>query len=227
MRKLFLVSVIFCFIFLIGCKEESTSPKSEPPSIPTVTFSGPTANETHAQTANSYAESMTGLLSAGTAFAYLPASQNGNVTSWSISAAGFTQTFSCTKQGDGSYSWSYVLNGSDGFQTYSNWTMWTGTTSADGKSGSWIFYEFGQASKVQDLVYSTDGNGVMTGTWQMYNTSGAVTGKFIIINRPDGSGEFDRYFDGTRLDLKVTWTSNGTGTWTTYASGTQTGNGTF
>jgi hypothetical protein len=231
MKKIFISAMMIALVSMTGCKkEESTEPVTPPaaPSIPTVTFTGPSASETHAQTANTYAQSMSGLMSSSVAFSYMPANQNGNVSTWTITAGGLTETFTSTKQNDGSYTWSFVVNGTDGVHTYSNWTYWTGSTSADGKSGSWTFYEYGHAYKVEELTYSTDANGTLTGTWFIYNSSGVLADKFIVINRADHSGEFQQYSDGTHMDLKVTWIAAGTGTWTTYnTSGTSTGSGTF
>jgi hypothetical protein len=229
MQKLFIVTILLCLVIFAGCKkDEATSPNATAPSIPTVTFKGPSASESHAQTANAYAQSMTGLMSASAAFSFLPANQNGDVSTWTITTGPYSQTFTSTKQGDGSYTWAYVLNGTLGSTTYSNWTYWTGTTSADGKSGTWIFYEYGRTTKVEDLSYTTDANGVLTGTWQIYNTSGTLSSKFVITNNTDNSGEYNQYSDGTHLSLKVTWNTSGTGTWTTYnTSGGTTGSGTF
>jgi antitoxin component YwqK of YwqJK toxin-antitoxin module len=152
----------------------------------------------------------------------LPATKNGNVTTWTMNSGTFTWTFTGTKQSDGSYTWTWVVNGTYENVTYDHWTYWSGTTSADGKSGSWSFYEYGTTHSVEDLNYTTV-NGVLTGTWLIY-ASGVIAEKFVIINNADNSGEFDMYNDGTTLYEKVTWTASGTGTWATY---NPAANGTF
>jgi hypothetical protein len=217
MQKFLAFVLIALLTASIGCKKDdsSTGPASTAATIPTVTFKGPSASETHAQTANTYAQSMNSLLSASSAFSAMPASTNGNVSTWTINAGSYTSTFTATKQSDGSYTWKWVLNGTVGNQTYNNWTYWSGTTSADGKTGSWSFYENGSTRPVEDLNY-TNVNGVLTGTWLIYNTSGVVDSKMVIINNTDNSGEFDWYYDGTTLSMKVTWTASGTGHWWQY-----------
>jgi hypothetical protein len=226
MQKILAFVLIVLLTLCIGCKKDessTTSPTTTTTTIPTVTFKGPSSSETHAQTANTYAQSMNGVMSASAAFSALPASTSGNVSTWSYSYGGLTETFTGKKQSDGSYTWTWVFNGSDGTHTYNNWTFWSGTTSADGKTGSWSFYEYGTTHSVEDLNYTTV-NGVLSGTWLIYNTSGVVASKIVIINNTDNSGEFDWYYDGTTLYEKVTWTASGTGTWATY---NPVGSGTF
>ena len=232
MQKVLSFVLLVLLTLSIGCKKDDSStngPVAAGATIPTVTFKGPAASEAHAQTANSYAQSMNGLMSSSSAFSGMPATTNGNVSTWSYNAGTYTWTFTGTKQSDGSYTWTWTVNGTVGSQTYNNWTYWSGTTSADGKSGSWSFYENGSTRAVEDLNYSTAANGTMTGTWNIYNTNGALAGKFIIINNTDNSGEFTMYADGTHLYEKVTWTATGTGSWWMYnaAGTTATSTGTF
>jgi hypothetical protein len=231
MQKILSLVLIVLLVTIIGCSKKSDNPTSPndgaAPTIPTVTFKGPSSSEFHAQTANSDAQLMTSLMSSSSIFVALPATKNGNVSTWTFTAGTLTQTFTSTKQSDGSYTWSWVVNGTDGSHTYNNWTYWSGTTSADGNTASWSFYDYNSTHSVEDLNY-TNVNGVLTGTWLIYNTSGALASKMVIINKPDNSGEFDQYLDGTHLSMKVTWIASGTGNWWEYnSSGTSTNSGTF
>jgi antitoxin component YwqK of YwqJK toxin-antitoxin module len=107
--------------------------------------------------------------------------------------------------------------------------MWQGTTSADGKNGSWTFFEPGHTGKTEDYTYSTDASGVLTGTWYIYNSNGTLGEKIVIVNNPDTSGRVEDYSNGTVMSYKSVWAANGSGTWYTYnsTSGVQSGTGTW
>jgi hypothetical protein len=229
------LSVVFIILFSVftGCKKDessSTDPGSGTAAIPQVTFRGPNTNSTdaNAQTAKAYATSMNGVMSSSSIFSQMPAQQNGNTYTWTYGGGGMSYTFTGQKQSDGSFTWTFTFTGTQGSTNYTNFKMWEGTTSADGKSGSWTFYEPGHAGKTEDLVYSTDANGVLTGTWYIYNTSGTLSGKLVIVNNTDGSGRIENYNNGTILSYKAVWAANGTGTWYFYnSSGVQSSTGTW
>ncbi len=226
MQKLRVFVVTFTFLFIAGCSKDSNNPagpgpQQDAPTVPTASFQGPstTSQDSHAQMAIGYATSMNALMSPVAAFGGHTSVNAGNTYTWTYSAQGLTETFTATRQGDGSFTWSWVISGTDGTHNYgTGWTFWTGTTSADGKNGSWTFYEFGTTGKVADLVYSTDAGSVLTGTWQSYDTNGVVTAKWTVTNNPDNSGEVNIYSSGNRLSYRATWVANGSGSWYIYAN---------
>jgi hypothetical protein len=225
MQKIFILFVTFTVLFVAGCSKDSspTSPGDQQqqtaPTVPTASFSGPTSSDAHAQIAASQVTLMNALMAPAAAFSGRAATNAGNTYTWTITVQSLTETFTATRQTDGGFDWSFTLSGSDNDHNYgTGWTFWTGTTSADGKSGSWTFYEFGQTTKAADLVYSTNASGVLTGTWQVYDAGGAVTGKVVLTNNTNQSGEVDVYGDGTHLSYKATWTGSGSGSWWVYDS---------
>jgi hypothetical protein len=213
-----------------GCKDEKSNPSesnpntSAAPSVPHPTFKGPntTSTDPNAQMAKSYATTMNGVMSSSTAFSAIPAQQTGNTYTWTYSVGGETYTFTGIKQSDGSYTWTLVYTGSSYGTAVTNFTLWQGTTSADGKNGNWTFYEPGHAGKTDGLVYTTDASNVLTGTWYVYDTGGALSSKLIIVNNPDGSGNVEQYSNGTVMNYKCVWIANGSGTWYTYPGGVET-----
>jgi hypothetical protein len=144
-------------------------------------------------------------------------SQNGNVTTWTLPANGYIMT--ATKNSDGSISYHLTMQGLD---------YMVGTLNADGKSGNWNLFDAG--TKVSDLVWTTDANNTLTGTWQSYSSGTTVSNKTVLINNADKSGDckYYNYTNGTLITWRVVWNAAKHGTWYTYnISGTQTGTGTF
>ncbi len=224
-------------VILYGCSKSSSTtnpPSSTAPTIPSVTFSGPTttSSDQYAQMTKSYALMFNGLSSYFTAYQGLHAAQNGNTWSWTYSnpATNFTGTLTVTQQSSGGYSWKLVLNGKESATdtvTYNNWTAMTGTTSSDGKSGSWTIYNENTAIIAALYTWSTSSSGTLTGTLKSYSNTGTLEATITVTNNPDKSGEVDIY-SGTTLVFKATWIANGSGQWWTYDnSGTQTGTGTW
>jgi hypothetical protein len=123
--------------------------------------------------------------------------------------------------------WKLVLNGvdpSDGV-SYNNWTALQGTTSSDGKNGSFKAYEENKTTFELEFDWTTV-NSVLTGTHKEYD-NGAFTGRNVIVNNPDNSGSMMLY-TGAVNTKKATWIANGSGQWWSYnSSGAQTGTGTW
>ncbi len=233
MKKVMQFVLFVLLAIFIGCSKDdnnSTGPSNpSSASIPTVTFKGPntTSTDANATIAKSYATSMNATMSSSAVFASLPAQQSGNTSTWTYNVGGMTYTFTGVKQGDGSYVWTYIFTGTVGGTTYTNFKMWEGTTTANGKSGSWTFYEPGHTGKTDELVYTTNASNVLTGTWYVYDSNGTLTSKMVILNNSDGSGSVEMYDDGTTMNYKSVWIANGSGTWYTYNAGVQTSTGTW
>jgi hypothetical protein len=233
-RRLFVPFTLFVALaFLIsGCSKKEDSPtesQSTPPTIPTLTFKGPNTNSTdqNPQMIKSYASAMSSLSMMFAPYMMAQSTQSGNTWTWNYTQSTLTVKITSTRQGDGSYAWKVTLNGrdpADGMQ-YNNWTAMEGTTSADGKSGSWKVYEENKTVVEGEFSWATVNN-VLTGTQKDY-TNGVATGQIVLVNNPDNSGEM-RVYDGTVMSYKATWTAAGAGQWWTYnSSGAQTGTGSW
>ncbi len=236
MRYLITATIVAMLIGLTGCSDDKSSNPAGPgttqntAAIPQITFKGPntTSTDPYAMWAKTSATTFNAILAPSTVFASLPAQQNGNTSTWTYTVGGATYTFTGIKQSDGSYVWTYVVNGTSGTTTYNNFKGLEGTSSADGKSGSWAFYELNQTTKVSDLAYTTNASNVLTGTWITYESNGTISSKMILVNNPDGSGSLEIYDDGLHMNYKSVWIANGSGTWYTYdSSGVQTETGTW
>ncbi len=219
-----------------GCnKNSSTAPQTtQAPTFPSVTFTGPTTNssDSHAIQAKTYATSINAYSSGAlfAAFGGLNPAQSGNTWTWTVTEGTLTVTYSMTKQADGSYTWQWVENGTDQSSgaVYHNWVFFSGSRTADGKSGDWKVYQDSTTKLAADFSWSTNASSVLTGSLKIYDTNGTtIVEQLTVINNPGGSGEVDIY-TGNVVTFKATWTSTGTGTWWTYDNtGTQTGTGTW
>lgn len=226
------IAVLTIALMISGCSKEDgspTEPQLEPPVIPSVTFKGPTTSSTdvNAQTVKSYVASINSLATMFTPYLYIQSVQSGNTWTWNYVEGTFTAKFTATRQNDGSFLWIFTLNGKDpeDATTYNNWKGLEGTTSADGKSGSWKFYETNTTTQIGEFSWSTTNN-VLTGTQKVY-TNGAVTDQIVLVNNPDNTGEM-KIYTGTVLTYKATWTATGSGQWWTYdPNGSQTGTGSW
>jgi hypothetical protein len=136
--------------------------------------------------------------------------------------ANFTEKWTGTIESNGDYQWSLVYNGATDSATYANWTYLNGTTSKDGKTGSWsVSYTNTTKTEIQ-FNWSTSTDSTVTATAQLLDTSGNVLETTTLINHPDKSGEVDLNQGGV-LIFKATWQSNGSGQWWEYnpSSGVQ------
>lgn len=235
-RKTFWTALVLIMMacFLAGCAKDDESPTEPPqqdkPAFPTVTFKGPntTSNDSYAQLTKAYAEVFNVFTTFWQPFLSLPATRDGNNWKWTYSGPGFTQTFTASKQADGSHTWSLVYNGTIDGVVYNNWKFLEGTTSADGKNGSWKAYEDNSTRLDLEVSWTTSAANVLTGTWKEY-VNGVLDGRTELINNPDGSGELKSYNKGNVMTFRAVWLANGSGQWWTYSgtTGAQTGTGSW
>jgi hypothetical protein len=214
MQKILSLVLIVLLVTIIGCKngESPNTPSiGAAPSIPQVSFKGPNTNDTTAATAKYNATLMNAVMSPGAVFSALPAQQNGNTYTWTISAVGVTQKFTGIKQADGSFTWTWVINGTISTRTYNNYKLWEGTTSADGKNGTWSIYAYDQTGKVDSMTYTTDANGTLTGTLIVFNTNQTIDAKSVVVNNVDGSGSVVIYTLGTIRSYRAEWKADQSG----------------
>ena len=237
--RLFLFTIGLAIALVAGgCNKKSsspTSPQTTTPTFPLVTIKGPNTNSTdvYAQTTKATCSSVSALTTPAFLGALITVNptQNGNTWTWTATEGTLSITSTATKQSDGSYTWSATLNGMDPQDSvvYNNWVALTGSSSADGKSGDFKSYNINVTTLEGDFIWTTNASGVLTATLQSYSSNGTtVTGKIVITNNTDNSGELDEY-TGTVLVFKSTWVTAGSGTWWTYdqSSGAQTGTGTW
>ena len=234
--KMFAATLFAASLLVIsGCSKKGNpiQPPANPPALPSVTFKGPNTNSTdqYAQLTESYVLSFKEFSSYMTAFANMSAAQNGNTWTWIYKFGALTETMTTTQNSDGSYSWKVVFNGkasSNDTVYYTNWTLLQGTTSADGKNGSWTIYYENTTIMLAEYNWNTSSGGVLTGTLKTYDNGGNVQSSINVVNNSDGSGSVEDY-TGTVLIFKSVWQANGFGQWWTYNSSTggQVGTGSW
>jgi hypothetical protein len=218
MKRFSIVILAALFVFA-GCGEDkATTPTSTAPTVPTITLQTPITNTTDANAlqTSSMIQLFNALLGMNQAFAALPSNSSNGTHTWTYTVDGVTWTMTAVLQGD-AYVWTYKVTGLvDGVQL-NNFVMWTGTVSADGKTGTSQFFEHGTGTSTSilawDLVWTTAPNGAMTLTYREY-TGAAVTFKLVLTYNSDHSGSLDEYDNGSTLSFHAQWLANGTGTWT-------------
>jgi hypothetical protein len=228
---LFTALLLFAFI-LSGCSKDDSSPTEQQvtaPTVPALVFKGPNtaSTETNAQMIKSYVAAMNTFTTMFAPYQYLQSVRDGNTWTWTYTEGTLTVKMTSTSQSDGTYLWKLIFNGKDPSSTltYNNWTGMEGSTSADGKSGSWKIYDDNTTTIAGDFSWSTTNN-ILTGTQKEY-TNGTSTGQIVLVNNPDNTGEM-RVYTGTVVTYKATWTATGSGQWWTYGStGAQTGTGSW
>ncbi|HEY6952530.1 MAG TPA: hypothetical protein VI758_08980 [Bacteroidota bacterium] len=236
MRIRYQLSIIGLALALIatGCDKlkNSTEPQTAP-TFPTLSLKGPntTSGDTHAQQTITTITTLNAQISPAylALVASLTPTQNGDTWTWLLSQGTLTLTTTATKQPDGSFAWTVKVNGTDPTtdSTYTNWVALSGTSSADAKSGNFNTYLVNSTTPAGNVVWSKDASGNLTATFTYY-VNGTPTGKAVVVNNTDNSGEL-QMFTGTTMTSKSVWAANGSGTWWTYeiGTGTQTGTGTW
>lgn len=208
-----------------SCSKSSNpaGPVAKPPELNVPAFKGPDLTSAGADTSygakfagglattfNLFATEYTGIFAqAGSPH------QSGSTWTWTISGSAYTIIFTAT-QSDTTYQWKDVVDGTYNGLTYHNWTAFKGSESASGANGDWILYNDGTTTPLSTVSWSTDSNDNLTGTIIGYDTTGAETDKYVVVNNKDGSGELEEYANGSTLVMKVTWASSGTGAWWKY-----------
>lgn len=238
--RIFALSLTLILSAMItGCSDEdspTTPAASTKPAAPVVSFNGPNTSSTNqyatqAKSASSLFNSQGEMFNA---FAQLPGTMNGNVWTYSQTVNGLTTTITSENLSNGSYRWKIIYNGaySDGGNagTVSNWTAFEGTTTADGKTGSWKIYAFNSTNVELEMSWATDASGNETGSIKMYDMN-VLDEQLDLVNNMNGTGSmtfFTRGVSSFYKNFEVSWIADGTGTYTVYnEAGTITGTGTF
>lgn len=164
----YFASALAFMSIIAGCDTATDADSNTPPKLAAIAISVPAANfsDTCNAPAYSYASLAQSMVQYAALYAQLPGGTNNNgVWTWTMTDNGITVTITARKLSDGTYEWRTVLNGTDGTDTYANWTAFLATTSADGKSGSLTIYDDSPTpSTTVDVVitWSTDANNVAT-----------------------------------------------------------------
>ncbi len=135
-------------LMISGC-DKTTDPSSagDKPVFPSFQISTPAfpsdPNDQCGTNAYVYATLAQGFVQSSAAFTALPGQNVNGVWTWTFTEDGVTETLTAQKQGDGSFLWKLVMNGTDTNDgtNYSNWTAMEGTNSADGNTGSMTIYD--------------------------------------------------------------------------------------
>ncbi len=219
-----------------GCSKKSspTAPQATtPPTFPTVTLKGPqtTSTDTFAVKTRSDIANLNATVTSpyiGLLLLVTPV-HNGNTWTWTVTEGTLAISATATTQSDSTNAWTAKINGTVPGDTvaYNNWTAISGTSSADGKSGSFNTYNPNSTTLAGMAVWTTSSTGQLVATFSVFS-QGIMVGKSIVTNNADNSGELDEY-EGTTLVFKSTWVAAGSGTWWTYDSntGVQTRTGTW
>jgi hypothetical protein len=216
-KTLFALSTAFLFLVLTagGCKKTSTEPSSTPPVPPSITFSSPGQQDPCSQQASALVQLANAYSSQFAIFASLPSTNNGNDYIWTVPLDSLTVTVKGTRQGDGSFTWEIKYNGVEDGITYSNKVIAGGSSSADGKSGSFTAYDDTTPGIVGTFTWSTSASNDVTGIFiENASPGGSPADKIEIISRANGSGEVSTFtWNGsawpTTPDFHATWASQG------------------
>ncbi|MCU0412167.1 MAG: hypothetical protein MUF82_06515, partial [Bacteroidetes bacterium] len=164
-----LSSLLFVFalvLFAAGCaEEESTGPSNTTPQVPFIQIKPPTSTAEPALQPTYYVQAINGLLIYPSLFQGMQPTANGGTFTWTITQGELTITMTAVRQADGTFVWTLKLNGMTAQeQTFDNFTWMSGTSSSDGKSGSFDFFEEGLLTKSASLQYSVSATGVINAT---------------------------------------------------------------
>jgi hypothetical protein len=229
MKRFMTFTLVAALVAFAGCsEEESTAPTTTAPTIPVLQMTTSITNTTDfgATLSQSTIYVFSSLMSMTQLFAALPPTSANGTYTWSFSGGGETITMTAVRQSDGSYVWTWKFTGVINDVQVTNFTLWSGTSSADGKTGSFAFYEPGVTGASEDVTWSVAANGTITATWKVY-TDGVVTFKAIGVVNTDKSGTLDIYDNGTTLTFHSAWNAAGAGTWTYTPIGGTPSNGSW
>jgi len=215
MKKTFfalLTGLLFLVLTAGDCKKSTSEADGAAPIVPNITFSSPGTQDACSQQAWGSVQFANAISTQFAVFASLPPTNNGNEYSWTLPIDSLTVTVKGIRQGDGSFTWEIKYDGTEDGIPYSNKVIATGSTSADGKSGSFTAYDDSSPAVVGTFNYSTSASNVITGTFIENGPTGVQNGKIELISNPDGSGEVTTStWSGTAWvqDFHATWASAG------------------
>lgn len=211
------VLVLVVAVAFSGCLQKNSTGGSATPQFPSfVNFQGPASANTPADLQN-YINTFNA--NTGLAFSYLTFAQlqtpkvDGNTTTWTITSGDLVATIEAVKDND-SADWTFKLNGTDqGGTVYDHWTLMSGTSSMDGKSGTMHIYDQ-KSEEIALFEWSEDSNANKNAQLTIY---GSPNSEYDLVNNSDHSGSID-VFSGSAKTYHAVWAANGSGSWEEYDS---------
>ena len=224
MKKSFLAALSILLIGALvvdGCKKSDNPVSGDKPPIPVFTWSVPAVDTTMCGlTAYSSVVEVQAMTTLTNAFAALPATDNNGTWTWNAPQDGVNYTLTATPSQSG-YQWVLKGNGTD-TQTqvnYSDFTFFSGTTSADGSTGDLTIYDDsnpGTPTILGKFSWTISGTTV-NATFESYQ-NGAEYAKVDIVSTVGAGGSVTIYpWTGSAYST----TPNYHGTWSA-PSGTVT-----
>ncbi|MCB0278516.1 MAG: hypothetical protein KDD94_03390 [Calditrichaeota bacterium] len=138
---------------------------------------------------------------------------NNNTYRYTFQFEGGSFTYEIIENENGSYTFNYIVNGSYGSTTVTDFVLFSGTYSADGGQGNWSMYDLDQNDDPYvyfTYTWSIDGNS--TGfTITEYSGPGVIYGTYSIVVNTDGSGTLN-YVENSVTRQSATWAADGHGT---------------
>ncbi len=202
--------VLIVALVFSGCeKKGTTEPSVTPPTIPTVQFSSPSASgDQCTQTAYSYVQIANAMSLYTMMFAGQTPTRNGDIWTWQVTQGSLTVRVNATITSTG-LQWQMIFNGTDPSDStvYNNWVALQGTSSTDGKSGSWTIYDDNTTVIAAQFVWETSSAGVLTGTFTGYY-QGQQSYRFVAVSGANGSGSvtYSMYTNGQWVQqFRATW----------------------
>lgn len=200
-------------LVLAGCEKKATTEPdtTTPPIIPTVRFSSPSASgDQCTQMAYTYVQGANAMSVYTMMFAGQTPTRNGDIWTWQAVQGSLTVRVTATITSTG-LQWQMILNGTDPDDgtVYNNWVALQGTSSADGKSGSWTIYEDNTTVIAAQFVWSTSSAGVLTGTFTGYD-QGQQSYRLVAVSNANGSGSvtYSMYSNGQWVQqFNATWSA--------------------
>ncbi|MGE5352804.1 MAG: hypothetical protein ACM3P0_12025 [Acidobacteriota bacterium] len=222
-----ILSFLIAAFLASGCSKKDDNPAAPavvtnpgpPPAVPRIDIKGPgsTSNDPILLLAKSYFQSLGTLSYYSNMFRDVQAVYSD--TGWvrKFLNGSITATLTTKKLADGSYAWKLTLNGTSDSVTYNNWLALEGTSSADGKMGTWKLFRQNTNLLTGDYSWQKNADSSVTATIREYNADGSLRTRIEASEKTDNSGQVLVYFTGN-LAFKASWLANGSGEWWTYDS---------
>lgn len=223
----FTVSFLMLSLLAAGCSKEDSNPASStavtnpgpPPSVPNINIKGPSSMSDDPSLAL-----VKGLFQGFNTFTYYSNKFQNVQAVYSDSTwvrkfveGPITAVLTATQLSDGTFSWKLTLNGTNDTVTYNNWLALEGTSSADGRIGTWKLFRNNTNILTGDYSWQTNTDNSTTITVREYQADGNVRSKIEATENTDKSGQVLVYFL-SNLSFKALWAADGTGQWWTYDS---------
>lgn len=239
LKKIFVYTIIFNSLFFMSCSDDgsdnplSTEGEIKPLLIKQIEVPSAMQNSTnvHAITANSYIQ-FANSFEYYSVFYTPPSTRLGKILDeWTKTwtSQGMTIDMNYFENSD-NYGWKVYLTGTQDGQVLDNWLFMDAIQNYDDSYGTMKMYDFSNSNVALEWNWMTDSDNVYN--FDFYTWDDVNSYKLEIDSNDDNSGELIQYEseDGNTFiaQLKIEWTSAGTGNWWQYdSSGAVTDSGSF